>query len=245
MLLLETKAEHPPNPYISSWGKQEKTSWLVVDKDRRNICPTLLPTALPHTVALRPVGDFEVFCPHWHPHALARISFRLRDEPAGLVWRLTPLFASFPGRALELFLLDLEVVRTFVSTELKRALVWTDATVGWTEKGTELVWTVVQRDGERREIEGCLRLNGVAPEENELGRRCGDVRIQRAFAGAHGTSHELRVPAASDIIGEVASRVHDFTGDFERIFTPPSTRFECQSTLVAGAVIRHLMNVRG
>jgi hypothetical protein len=82
-------------------------------------------------VTLRPVRDLEVIRADRHPDTLARVLLRLRDEPAWPVRRLAPLLARLARRALELLLLNLEVVRTLVPAEFERTLVRAHTAVGW------------------------------------------------------------------------------------------------------------------
>ena len=60
---------------------------------------------------------------------------------------------------------------------------------------------------------------------------------------ADGPRDKLTVPAAGDIVGNIAFLVCDVATDFEGVLATPATRLEGEDTLVASAMIGNLVYI--
>ena len=70
-----------------------------------------------------------------------------------------------PCRPLLLLLFQLQLIRTFVFAQLKCPLVGTQPAICGTDEGFKrVIWAIVQRDGEGRQVERCDGLLRVLPE---------------------------------------------------------------------------------
>lgn len=211
-----------------------------------HVLPLCLAARFVHAFALGPVLQL-VSHEMRHPHSLTSVTVGLRGEPARLMGRELAAFAFAASSSLVLFLQLLQRVGPFVLAVLERALVGTETAVCWSKNRFEVVRTVVQCNGEWREVEGHRRLRRITPQKDVLRtdrwrRRLvnRNIWMQVAVFRARCACDKLAVPAARNIKAHFARRIDDAACNFEGVLPAPATGLERENTGITSLVVLDL-----